>query len=140
MSTSVLYRALGIRGYKHQSIREQQGVISLRMRHDGSELKCPRCSGTNVSRRGTVPRSWAAPPIGNRPVTVFADLPRIECHDCGIEPVVPVPFADPRRSYTKSFERMVLDLRESMTLKHVARHLGLSDWTVRDIEKRSLHK
>jgi transposase len=140
MSTSVLYRALGIRGYKHQSIREQNGGITLRVRHGGTELKCPYCGGSNISRRGTVPRSWSALPIGNRPVTVFADVPRIECHDCGIEPVVPVPFADPRRSYTRSFERLVLDLRQSMTLRDVARHLCISDWLVRDIQRRWLGK
>jgi len=49
-----------------------------------------------------------------------------------------VSFADPGRSYTRSFERLVLDLRQSMTLRDVARHLGISDWTVRDIEKRHL--
>lgn len=140
MSTSVLYRALGIRGYKHQSISEEQGAISLRVRHDGSALKCPGCHGSNIRRRGTVPRSWSAPPIGNRTVTVFAEVPRIECRDCGTEPVIPVPFADPQRSYTRSFERLVLDLRQSMTLKDVARHLGVSDWMVRDIEKRWLGK
>lgn len=138
MSTSVLYRALGIRGYKHQSIREQRGEIVLRVRHDGSELKCPQCGGSHISRRGTLPRSWSAVPVGNRPVTVFADVPRIECHDCQTEPVVPVPFADPRKSYTRSFERLVLDLRQSMTLRDVARHLRVSDWLVRDIEKRWL--
>ena len=140
MSTSVLYRALGIRGYKHQSISEEQGAIRLRVRHDGSALKCPGCHGSNIRRRGTVPRSWSAPPIGNRTVTVFADVPRIECRDCGTQPVIPVPFADPHRSYTRSFERLVLDLRQSMTLKDVARHLGVSDWMVRDIEKRWLGK
>ena len=140
MSTSVLYRALGIRGYKHRSISEQQGGITLRVRHDGSTLNCPSCRGSNIRRRGTVPRSWSAPPIGNRAVTVFADVPRIECRDCGTEPVIPVPFADPQRSYTRSFERLVLDLRQSMTLRDVARHLGVSDWMVRDIEKRWLGK
>jgi len=69
-----------------------------------------------------------------------AAVPRIECRDCGIEPVVPVPFADPRRSYTRSFERLVLDLRQSMTIKDLARHLRVSDWLVRDIEKRWLGK
>ncbi len=138
MSTSVLYRALGIRGYKHRSIREQRGEIVLRVCHDGSELNCSQCGGSNISRRGTVPRSWSAVPVGNRPVTVFADVPRIECHDCQTEPVVPVPFADPRKSYTRSFERLVLDLRQSMTLRDVARHLRVSDWLVRDIEKRWL--
>jgi transposase len=140
MSTSVLYRALGIRGYKHQSIREQDGGIVLRIRHDGSDLACPQCGGADVWRRGTVPRSWAAPPIGRRPVTLFADVPRIECRDCKIEPVLPVPFADARRSYTRSFERFVLDLRQPMTLRDVARHLDVSDWLVRDIEKRWLGK
>ena len=70
MSTSVLYRALGIRGYKHQSIREEKGAISLRVRHHGSETTCPGCRGTNVRRRGTLPRSWQAPPIGTRCVPV----------------------------------------------------------------------
>lgn len=140
MSTSVLYRALGIRGYKHQSIREQEGRIVLRVRHDGSPLSCPQCGGKSIRHRGTVPRRCSAPPIGSRPVTICAEVPRIECRDCGIEPVVPVPFADPRRSYTRSFERLVLDLRQSMTLKDVARHLRVSDWLVRDIEKRWLGK
>jgi transposase len=140
MSTSVFYRALGIRGYKHQSIKEQDGGLVMRVRHDGSELTCPHCGGTNVLRRGTVPRSWSAVPIGHRPVTVFAEVPRIECRDCRTQPVVAVPFAEVRRSYTRSFERFALDLRESMTLKDVARHLCVSDWLVKDIEKRWLGK
>lgn len=140
MSTSVLYRALGIRGYKHQSIREEEGSIVLRVRHDGSPLTCPECGGKNIRHRGTVSRHLSAPPIGRRLVTVCAAVPRIECRDCGIEPVVPVPFADPRKSYTRSFERLVLDLRQSMTVKDIARHLGVSDWLVRDIEKRWLGK
>jgi transposase len=138
MSTSVVYRALGIRGYQHQSIRQQSGGIALRVRHDGSPLTCPHCGGTNVTRRGTVPRSWSAPPIGQRPVTIFAQVPRVECRECLRKPVVGVSFADPGRSYTRSFERLVLDLRQSMTLRDVARHLGISDWMVRDIEKRYL--
>jgi transposase len=140
MSTNVFYRALGIRGYKHQSSKEQDGGIVIRVRHDGSELTCPHCGGSNVIRRGTVPGRWSTVPIGRKPVTVFAEVPRIECRDCHAEPVVPVPFADPRRSYTKSFERLVLELRESMTLKDVARYLGVSDWMVKDIEKRWLGK
>ncbi len=138
MSTSVLYRVLGVRGYVHQSIRQQQGGVCIRMRHDGSELTCPQCRGTNVIRRGTVSKCWSAPPIGSRPVTLFAEVPRMECRDCHAQPVQPVPFADPRRSYTRSFERLVLDLRKSMTVQDVARHLQVSEWLVRDIEKRWL--
>ncbi len=110
------------------------------MQHDGSNLKCPQCGGVNIIRRGTIPRSWSAPPIGSQSVTLFADVPRLECRHCGIQPVLPVPFADPRRSYTRSFERLVLGLRKSMTIQDVARHLQVSDWLVRDIEKRWLGK
>jgi transposase len=140
MSTSVVYRALGIRGYVHQSIREQDGGVVMRMRPARPVTACPKCGGANVVHRGTVPRSWSAPPIGGKRVTAFADVPRIECRDCRCQPVVPVPFADPRRSYTRSFERLALDLRRSMTIQDVAAHLCVSEWVVRDIEKRWLGK
>jgi transposase len=140
MPTSVLYRALGIRGYQHQSIEERGGVITLKVRHDGQDVSCPDCGGHNVRRCGTVPRRWHAPPIGLRRVFVDADVPRVECRDCRVTRVLPVAFADPQRSYTRSFERLVLELRQWMTLSAVARHLGISDWTVRDIDKRWLGK
>ena len=120
MSTSVLYRALGIWGYKHQSISESSGWIRLRVRHAGNRPCCPDCKRNNIRLRGTVSRSWQSPPIGNRTVTVFAKVPRVECRDCNVTRVVPVPFADPNRSYTRSLERMVIELRGRMTLKDVA--------------------
>jgi len=126
MSTSVLYKDLGVRDYVHQSIRLQAGGVLIRMQHDGSHLVCPQCGGTNIIRRGTVPRSWSAPPIGTRPVTLLADVPRVECRDCRIQPVLPVPFADPRHSYTRGLERLVLSLRKSMTIQDVAGHLQVS--------------
>ncbi|MCA9056202.1 MAG: ISL3 family transposase [Planctomycetaceae bacterium] len=138
MSTSVLYRALGVRGYEHESIREREGGIVMRMRLASPVTSCPQCRGREIVHRGTVPRSWSAPPIGRKPVTLFAEVPRIECRDCRCQPGVPVPFADPRRSYTRSFERLVLDLRKCMTIRDVARHLCVSEWIVRDIDKRWL--
>jgi hypothetical protein len=118
MSTSALYRTLGIRSYMHRSIRQQEENIVLRVRHDGNELKCPCCSSSHISCRATGPRRWTAPQIGNRLVTVFADVLWIECDDCGTDPV---PFADPR-----SLERMVLDLRQSMTLGEYCTHLSFN--------------
>ena len=34
MSTSVVYRALGIRGYQHQSIRQQSGDVQVKSEFD----------------------------------------------------------------------------------------------------------
>jgi transposase len=138
MGTNAWYQALGIYGYRHQSYRQADGVISLTVAHHGAELRCPHCNGTNIIRRGFIHRVWHAPPVGLHPVVVSGQVPRVECRRCNSTHVVPVPFASPGRSYTHSFERMVLELRRSMTLKDVARHMGVSDWTVRDIEKRWL--
>jgi len=66
------------------------------------------------------------------------DVPRVHCWACGITRQVTVPFAEPQRSYTRAFERYVLQLRQSMTIWDVAQHLSVSWWLVKDIEKRYL--
>lgn len=138
MATNAWYKAIGIYGYTHQSFYQAGGSITLTVQHDGADLRCPHCRGTNIIKRGTISRTWHAPPLALHTVVVTAKVPRIECRRCCRTFVIPVPFAPPGRSYTHSFERMVLELRKSMTLKDVARHMGVSDATVRDIEKRWL--
>jgi transposase len=49
-------------------------------------------------------------------------------------------FAEERRSYTKTFERYVLELSRYMTIQDVARHLEVSWNMVKDIQQRSLTK
>ncbi len=44
-STSVFYRASGIRGYKHQSIKQQNGGLVIRMRHHGREERTKGAAG-----------------------------------------------------------------------------------------------
>jgi transposase len=51
---------------------------------------------------------------------------------------VEIGFADPRRTYTKSFERYALELSRHMTILDVARHLGVSWDIIKDIQKRDL--
>ena len=138
MATDAWYKAIGIYGYTHQSFHQAGGSITLTVQHDGSDLQCPRCRSTNIIKRGTISRTWHAPPLALHTVVVTAKVPRIECRRCCRTFVIPVPFAPPGRSYTHTFQRMVLELRKSMTLKDVARHMGVSDATVRDMEKRWL--
>ncbi len=65
-------------------------------------------------------------------------IPRVECRKCGLVRQVKVAFADPRRSYTKAFERYVLELSRRMTIRDVARHLNVSWDLVKEIQKRDL--
>ena len=51
---------------------------------------------------------------------------------------LPVSFAVPQHSYTRAFERYVLELRQCMTILDVADHLGITWWKVKDIESRYL--
>jgi transposase len=59
---------------------------------------------------------------------------------CGVLRQVKVDFADERRSYTKGFERYVLELSKHMTTKEVAAHLGVSWDVIKNIRKCNLNR
>lgn len=140
MSTSLLYHAFGVRGYRFRRIDYSQGCVIFNLEQSREDLRCPDCESKNVHRRGDVTREIQTLPIGGKPVFVKLDVARVECPECNQTRQVKIPFADPRKSYTRAFARYVLGLRESMTLTAVADHLGVSDALVRDIEKRYLQK
>jgi transposase len=71
---------------------------------------------------------------------VVLAIPRVACQACGLVRQVKVDFAEPRRTYTKAFERYALELSRSMTILDVARHLGVSWDVVKDIQKRDLSR
>jgi Helix-turn-helix domain of transposase family ISL3 len=53
---------------------------------------------------------------------------------------VKLELADPRRTYTKAFERYALELSRSMTILDVTRHLGVSWDIIKDVQKRDLSR
>ena len=140
MSTSLLYHAFGVRDYRHVKAEYVGGGVVFTVERKTDTCRCTVCGSQNVWRQGSVTRPFRALPIGCRPVTLMAEIPRLLCHDCGKTRQAAIGFADPRRTYTKSFERYVLDLSQHMTIKDVAEHLGVSWDVVKDIQKRYLHK
>ena len=90
--------------------------------------------------RGRVERRFRTVPIGSRATFVVLPIPRVECQACGVVRQVKVPFADPRRSYTSAFERYALELGRRMTIRDVAKHLGVSWDVIKDIQKRDLSR
>jgi transposase len=93
-----------------------------------------------VWRQGVVQRRFRTVPVGNKWVELEVRIPRLACQDCGAVRQAAIGFAEPRRTYTKSFERYVLDLSRHMTIKDVACHLGVSWDLVKEIQKKSLHR
>jgi transposase len=65
-------------------------------------------------------------------------IQRVLCLTCGLVRLVKVGFADPRRPYTKAFERYALELCRHMTIRDVARHLEVGWDVIKKIQKRYL--
>jgi transposase len=79
-------------------------------------------------------------PIGSKVIYLDLDVQRVACRRCDVIRQVDLGFADSRFSYTRGFERYVLELSKHMTILDVARHLHVSWDVVKDIQKRYLKK
>jgi transposase len=140
MSTSLLYHAFGVRGYRYVKTEYVERRVVFTVEAQLEKCRCSACDSQNVWRQGSVTRTFRTLPIGGRPVTLRAEIPRLLCHDCGVTRQAAVGFAEPRRSYTKSFERYALELSRHMTIKDVADHLGVSWDVIKEIQKKYLAK
>src|ERR1700722_14929657 len=122
MSTSLLYHAFGIRGYQYRRTDYQGGQVIFTIDQEPGTCRCSACGAREIRRRGAVERRFRIVPIGSRSMAVALGVPRVEGRPGGVVRQVSVPFADPRRSYTKAFERYALHLSRRMTIRDVARH------------------
>src|ERR1700733_13333709 len=140
MSTSLLYHAFGIRGYDYVRTDYQGGEVIFTISQDLGDCHCPSCRAREVVSRGHVERRFHSLPIGGRETTVALPIPRVECTKCRLVRQAEALFAHPRRTYTKSFERYVLELSRSMTILDVARHLDVGWDMIKEIQKRDLSR
>jgi transposase len=138
MSTSLLYHGFGVRGYRYVKTDYEGGGMTFTMEQRRETHRCPACDSADVIGRGQALRRFRTVPVGRKPVFLALAVPRVECRECGAVRQVSIPFADPRRTYTKSFERYVLELSALTTIQDVARHLGVGWDIVKDIQKRDL--
>jgi transposase len=140
MSTSLLYHAFSIRGYEYVRTEYQGGQVIFTIQQESKTLRCEACGSHDVQPRGRVERRFRSLPIGSRATTIVFPIPRVSCRVCGVVRQVEIGFADPRRTYTKAFERYALELSRQMTILDVARHLGVSWDIIKDIQKRDLSR
>jgi|SRR5215469_10162972 len=138
MSTSLLYHAFGIRGYQYVRTDYCGGEVIFTISQDPKTCRCSACGAHEVQSRGRVERRFRALPIGSRPTAVVLSVPRLQCLVCGVVRQVEIAFADPRRGYTRAFERSALELSRRMTIRDVAGQLGVGWDVIKDIQKRDL--
>jgi transposase len=105
-----------------------------------NNLKCPDCKSRDVIRFGCLSRSFKTLPVGNRKTELVVEIPRIQCKNCGAIKQPHLEFADPKKHYTRSLERFVVDLCQVATIQDVALLTGLSWDTVKEIHKKYLRR
>jgi transposase len=140
MSTSLLYHAFGIVGYQYVSQHFQEGRVNFRIAQQRERLRCPQCGCDDVWLRGHQKRTFRTVPIGLKPTSVTLDVARVWCPVCDTVRQVKIGFADPKKRYTRSFERYALELSRHMTIKDVAEHLQVSWDTIKDIQASNLQR
>lgn len=140
MSTSLLYHAFGLVGYRYVNQSFKGGQVIFRIEQPRERHRCSACGSAEVWDQGGVERTFHAVPIGAKPVLLQLKVPRVLCFDCGKVRQVKLGFADPMKRYTRAFERYVLDLSRLMTIQDVAKHLHVSWDVVKDIQARALQR
>lgn len=140
MSTSLLYHGFGLVGYRYVRQEFKDGRVTFHIEQPRDRLRCSGCRSDDVWAQGGVERTFRAVPIGGKPVLLTFKVPRVLCFGCGQVRQVKVGFADPKKRYTRAFERYALELSRHMTIRDVADHLQVSWDTIKDIQARSLRK
>jgi transposase len=140
MSTSLLYHAFGLRGYRYRRTQYNDGHVFFTVEMKPDLICCPSCNCRQVVRRGKIERRFRSLPIGRKTVWIVLAIQRVWCSACHRVRQVRVNFTDPRYSYTRAFERYALELCRHMTIKDVAGHLKVSWDMIKDIQKRYLQK
>ena len=140
MSTSLLYHRFGIVGYRYVRQNFEAGATFFRIEQPRQRLRCSECASDNVWGQGGIERSFRGLPIGNQPTFLELKVPRVYCFGCGKTRQVKINFADPKKHYTRSFERYALELSRHMTIKDVADHLLVSWDIIKEIQAKHLQR
>ena len=140
MSTSLIYHAFGMHGYQYLNTFFKKGKIFFLIRKHPGKIRCPDCHSFRLIYKGTKTRYFKSVPIGKKQIVFMVMIQRIHCKECHCVKQIDLGFADPKKSYTRSFARYALELLKFSTINDVAHHLHISWDTIKDIQKENLKK
>ncbi len=140
MSTSLLYHAFGLVGYRYVRQSFEGGRVTFAIEQPRERLCCPQCGDTDVWAQGGEERTFRTVPIGGKPVHIQFKVPRVRCFVCDQVRQVKLGFADPKKRYTRAFARYALELSRHMTIQDVAQHLQVSWDTIKEIQADALQR
>jgi transposase len=130
----------GYRVYQHE-VDEKAKTLKLwvRRKRGNQVIACSGCGRRCHGIHEVVERAVRDLPWGVYRTTVFVELYRVKCPDCGprMEKVEQVPGKSP---FSKRFEEAVGQACESAAARRVAKQVGLPESTVRAIDMRYLER
>ena len=138
MSTSILYHGFGVRQYRYLKTEYREGALIFHMEKCPDKQRCARCGSRDVIKKGRFVREMRTLPIGAKRVFLVVHLHRLLCRSCGALKLEPLLVSFPRKRWTKGLGRYVVELIKRATVEDVARHLGMSWDTVKEIHSWAL--
>ena len=140
MSNQWLYQIFALSGYRLVKVTPDEGRALIQVEPQPHRVCCPKCGSKEVIRKGAETRWLRNLPVGSEMSWVILEIPRVHCAYCNLTRQIHLGLAEPRRSYTRAFERYVLELLQYMVIQDVVRHLAISWDMVKDIQKRHLKR
>jgi len=140
MSTSLLYHCFGLQGVRYQATRYQRGKTIFEAKITKKLMVCPQCDSRKVTKEGNKIRLLKMPPICFKPTLLRLKIYRIKCKKCEAICWPKLPFSSPKKRYTNSLVRLIIELLKMMTIKDCASFVGVGWDTAKNIHKAHLSK
>ncbi len=139
-TTSFLYHAMGLHGYRLLSTEYVGGEVIYRVEMAPGKRRCRRCGARHHELRlaGRFERRFLGLPVGRRRQVVILEGHRQGCRRCGATQRERIPFAEGESRYLRAFARFAVGLCGIATVKHVAKGLGVGWDLVKDVYKKHL--
>ena len=139
MSNTLINRDLGLRDYA--LIRTERKKSEIYYHLCDPKPACPTCRSENVAHDGVTTRTIRIAGFENKRCYAVVQVPRICCRNCDFRGRGTIRFADPNKSYSRSFERSVLSLiKLSSSFEDIAKHVGYAWPVIKAIHKRDLKR
>ena len=140
MSTSILYHGFRLQHHRYLRTEYVEGTIIFHVETAAGKRRCAQCGSRNFIKKGKKIRRIRTLPIGRRPVFLAAHLYRLWCRACQSLRQEPVLWSRPKKRWTMALGRYIVELLGNMTVEDVARYLGMSWDTIKEIHSDSLRK
>ena len=110
MSTSLIYHGFGVVGYHYLKTEYQEGAIRFHSERKPNKRCCRECGSREVIKKDRFIREYKTIPNGMKPAYLVVEVYRLYCWACGAMKMEPIPLVLPRRRWTKTLGRYVVEL------------------------------